>query len=121
VRKARIVVWIRVGKLLSSKQRKKLKGITGGSVGTKTTTSSDADSIKDPFRDDDDDDAYIAITAKPWAKVYIDGRLIGNTPTRTKVTPGKHKVVLIWDDSEKKKTMLVTASAGRTVRLAIEP
>jgi hypothetical protein len=55
---------------------------------------------------------YVSINADPWAVVYLDGKLLGNTPIlKAKVTVGKHRIELQHADYGKKvHTVEVTKS-----------
>ena len=134
VRKARVVVWVKIGKVLSVKQRKKLEGgATSGSSGSSGNANPFDDSdgsglgdptIKDPFADHDRGDSAtgrLAIASNPWAKVYVDGRLVGNTPLEMAVSAGRHKVTLVWEDTSAKKSMTVDVKAGKTQKLVVRP
>ena len=58
----------------------------------------------------------LRINTRPWSRVYIDGRLIGNTPQMNIQLPaGKHVVTLKNPDMGFKKSLTVRIKAGQTV------
>ena len=48
------------------------------------------------------DPAFVSVNTHPWAKVFLDGKLIGSTPVfRHKITPGTHTLRLQVGDEER--------------------
>jgi hypothetical protein len=63
----------------------------------------------------------LRINSRPWSKVYVDNRLVGNTPqTAISLSPGKHRVTLVSDEFELKRTLTVEVRAGKTVTRVVE-
>ena len=60
----------------------------------------------------------LMISATPWARVTIDGRDVGTTPIETKLTAGKHKIVLVHDGN--KRVMTVDIKDGGSSKLAVD-
>ncbi|MDD9971724.1 MAG: PEGA domain-containing protein [Myxococcales bacterium] len=59
----------------------------------------------------------LRINSRPWSKVFVDGRQVGNTPLwEFKVAPGVHTVRLVNPDFGLSKTFKVRVSAGQTVK-----
>ncbi len=57
--------------------------------------------------------AYLTINSRPWSQVYLDGRLIGNTPRpNVEVRPGTHRITLVNPDFNIRKTVTVRVAAG---------
>jgi serine/threonine protein kinase len=57
----------------------------------------------------------LRINTQPWSQVFVDGRLIGNTPQMAISLPaGTHKVTLINGEYNIRKTLVVTIVNGRT-------
>lgn len=55
------------------------------------------------------------VNATPWAKVYIDGRYIGDTPIKSHSLPaGSHKIRLSNPRLEQDKNGRITIRAGKT-------
>ncbi len=55
----------------------------------------------------------LRVNTRPWSKVFIDGRLIGNTPQMNiSLEAGKHSVTLVNDDFAIRKTVKVEIRAG---------
>jgi serine/threonine-protein kinase len=63
----------------------------------------------------------LRINSRPWSKVYVDGRAIGNTPQMAiAVAPGTHKVKLVNKEFELERTLNIEVRAGQTVSRSIE-
>ncbi len=63
------------------------------------------------------DPAYMTINAKPWATIYLDGKLVGNTPKKKhEITPGAHTVVLKCGpcSEPQEQTLTFTVNPGDT-------
>jgi hypothetical protein len=58
----------------------------------------------------------LRINSRPWAQVYVDGKLMGNTPQMAiQLAPGNHKVKLVNQPMGLSKTLSVTVKNGETV------
>jgi tRNA A-37 threonylcarbamoyl transferase component Bud32 len=57
----------------------------------------------------------LRVNTTPWTEVYVDGRLIGNTPQMNISLPaGRHVLLLINREHEIRETMSVVIRAGQT-------
>jgi hypothetical protein len=55
----------------------------------------------------------LRVNTRPWSKVFVDGRLIGNTPQmNVPLDAGRHTVTLVNDDFGIRKTIKVDIKAG---------
>ena len=60
----------------------------------------------------------LSVTAQPWAKVYVNGVELGNTPiVKHRLEPGKHKVKLVNDELGITKTFSVKIAKGKDTKL----
>ncbi len=67
----------------------------------------------------DGDRALLSVDVKPWARVFVDGRLVGSTPLfRHPIRPGTHRVRLEGPGGEK-TALRFDAAAAETVKLAL--
>lgn len=58
----------------------------------------------------------LRINTTPWTQVYVDGQLVGNTPQMgIQLKAGTHRVTLVNNDFEIRKTMNIRITAGKTV------
>ena len=58
----------------------------------------------------------LRINSRPWSKVYVDGRLVGNTPQMgLLLDSGKHTVTLVNPDFSLRKVLTVNIKRGDTV------
>ena len=56
----------------------------------------------------------LRINSRPWSQVYVDGRLIGNTPQlNIALSSGRHKVKLVNPDMGMTKRFSVRVKAGK--------
>ena len=63
-------------------------------------------------------EAFLSVATRPWTKVYVDGRLVGNTPVlRHKVAPGSRKLVLINEDFNIRESLTVKVAPGETKQI----
>jgi serine/threonine-protein kinase len=63
----------------------------------------------------------LRINSRPWSRVFVDGRLVGNTPQAAiEVSPGRHQVELISEEFELRRTLVVDVRAGQTVTRSVE-
>ena len=69
---------------------------------------------------------YLACNAVPkgggsmWAKVFLDGKYLGNTPMLKKPIPvGTHTIRFITEDN-REKTQQIVVKAGKTSRVFME-
>ncbi|HKP62247.1 MAG TPA: PEGA domain-containing protein [Polyangiales bacterium] len=59
----------------------------------------------------------LQINSRPWARVFVDGRFVGNTPQRSlRLTAGWHRVRLINEPMGMSKSLDIEISAGQTAR-----
>jgi serine/threonine protein kinase len=57
----------------------------------------------------------LRINSRPWSQVFIDGKLIGNTPQMNVSLPeGSHRVTLVNPEFSLKKSVTITIKAGQT-------
>jgi hypothetical protein len=65
------------------------------------------------------DTGTLSINAHPWAKVYINGVDMGNTPIiKHKIEPGKHKVKLVNDALGISETFTVKVDKGEDTKIS---
>jgi serine/threonine protein kinase len=58
----------------------------------------------------------LRINSRPWSRVYVDGRLVGNTPrTDLVLNAGRHTVTLVNPDFNLKKILVVQLKRGELV------
>jgi serine/threonine protein kinase len=58
----------------------------------------------------------LRINSRPWAQVFVDNRLVGNTPQMGIVVPaGKHNITLVNPTFGMKKTIPVSVRPGETI------
>ena len=63
----------------------------------------------------------LRINSRPWSQVYVDGRLIGNTPQlNIKLSPGRHKVKLVNPDMGMTKRFRVKVQAGKATTKIVD-
>jgi hypothetical protein len=63
----------------------------------------------------------LRINSRPWSQVYVDGRLIGNTPrTDVVLSAGVHTVTLIAPDFGYKRVLSVPIKRGETVTKIVD-
>jgi hypothetical protein len=61
-------------------------------------------------------DGTLRINSRPWARVLIDNKFVGNTPQRAlRVAAGEHSVRLINEPLNMSKSFRVTIHEGETV------
>jgi serine/threonine-protein kinase len=66
--------------------------------------------------DDDTKSGRLRINTRPWSQVYVDGKLVGNTPLLGLELPaGKHTVRLVNEPMDLTKTISLKIKAGDTV------
>jgi hypothetical protein len=53
----------------------------------------------------------------PWARVTVDGELVGDTPQKVSLPPGRHRVVLENPKLHLRRQITVTITAGETLRI----
>lgn len=62
----------------------------------------------------------LRVNTRPWSKVFVDGRLVGNTPQfNIKLKAGSHTVKLVNDQMGLTKRVKVRVRAGQTVTKVI--
>ncbi|MGH7567795.1 MAG: protein kinase domain-containing protein [Gemmatimonadales bacterium] len=60
---------------------------------------------------------FVVVNATPWAELYVDGRLVGNTPmVNLELPPGTHQLRLVRDGFEPYER-LVLVTSGQTLRI----
>jgi serine/threonine protein kinase len=65
--------------------------------------------------------ALLKVVAKPWAKVYVDGKFIDTTPfPAQKIAPGAHEVKLLNPDLKKEKIEHIQAKPGETIKINVD-
>jgi serine/threonine protein kinase len=58
----------------------------------------------------------LRVNTRPWSQVFVDGRLIGNTPQMNiPVSSGSHTVMFVNDEFGLRKTIKVSVKPGETV------
>ncbi|MCB9621115.1 MAG: PEGA domain-containing protein [Sandaracinus sp.] len=63
----------------------------------------------------------LRINSRPWSQVFVDGRLIGNTPQMNiALSAGRHQVTLVNPDFNVRHTISVNISAGETVTRIVD-
>jgi serine/threonine-protein kinase len=63
----------------------------------------------------------LRINSRPWSKVYVDGRAIGNTPQMAiALEPGTHRVKLVNEQFELERTLNLEVRPGQTVTRIVE-
>jgi Spy/CpxP family protein refolding chaperone len=103
VRKSRILTWVKMRKVLTAAQRRKLASLRGDRSAAVATSPR----------------GKLEVIAQPWAHIHVDGRLVGETPVITELTPGRHEVRAESPDHRSiRRTVMV--KPGETVRLALE-
>lgn len=61
-------------------------------------------------------EGILQVNSRPWARVIVDGRFVGNTPQRAlKLPAGRHRVQLINEPLEMSKMLDVVITAGETI------
>jgi serine/threonine protein kinase len=62
----------------------------------------------------------LAVNTRPWSQVYVDGRLIGNTPQMNiSLSAGRHTVTFVNSEFSIRESRTVTITAGSTERLIV--
>jgi len=62
----------------------------------------------------------LRVNTRPWSQVYVDGRLIGNTPQMNISVPaGSHRLTLVNPDFNIRHNVSVNVPAGQTVTQVI--
>ena len=57
----------------------------------------------------------LRVQTRPWSKVFVDGRLVGNTPLMgVELSAGRHTLTFVNDDFGIRKTVKVDIQAGQT-------
>lgn len=57
----------------------------------------------------------LRVNSRPWAQVFVDGRMVGNTPQMgIQLSAGKHTIKLVNPQMGLKKTFSITTKAGQT-------
>jgi hypothetical protein len=62
----------------------------------------------------------LRLNSVPWSQVYVDGRLVGNTPQMNiSLSPGPHRITLVNSEANIREVHTVTIEAGQTVTRVI--
>jgi serine/threonine protein kinase len=82
-----------------------------------TTTSTMVDEpVTPPTMTEAGGSGTLRINSRPWSQVFVDGRLIGNTPQMNiSLSAGRHQVTLVNPDFNVRHTISVNIVAGETV------
>jgi serine/threonine protein kinase len=68
-----------------------------------------------------DDRATVTVSAVPWGRVWIDGRLVGNAPARATLAPGAHTIAAgAGDRPTARTTIRVAPGERRSVTLRLQ-
>ncbi len=63
----------------------------------------------------------LRINSRPWSQVYVDGRLIGNTPQMNlQLAAGRHRVTLVNPDFNIRHTVSVNITPGETTTRIVQ-
>ncbi len=66
-------------------------------------------------------EGVLAVNSIPWSQVYVDGRLIGNTPRpKVPLKTGHHTVTLVRTDLDIKKKLSITIKKGETTKKIVK-
>jgi hypothetical protein len=58
----------------------------------------------------------LRVQTRPWSQVFVDGKLVGNTPQMAiAVTSGSHTLLLVNDEFGLRKTVKVNVAPGEVV------
>jgi hypothetical protein len=69
----------------------------------------------------DDADGTLRINSRPWSRVYIDGRLVGNTPQmQLTLSPGWHTVTLVNPDFGVQKVLTIRIKPGEVATKIVD-
>jgi len=67
------------------------------------------------------DGGALRVNSRPWSQVYVDGRLVGNTPLlNLPLRAGKHKVKLVNPDMGMSKQLTVQIDKGKATTKVVE-
>jgi hypothetical protein len=62
--------------------------------------------------------AHLSVQVGPWAKVYLDGHFLGETPIERDLAPGAHTLVLVHDGLGKQEKIPLRLAAGERKHVA---
>ena len=63
----------------------------------------------------------LRLNSRPWSRVYIDGRLVGNTPqTSLQLSPGWHTVTLVNPEFGLQKVITLRIKPGEIATKIVE-
>jgi serine/threonine protein kinase len=69
----------------------------------------------------DADEGTLRVNSRPWSRVYIDGRLVGNTPQmQLSLAPGWHTVTLVNPDFGLQKVVTIRIKPGELVTKIVD-
>jgi hypothetical protein len=58
----------------------------------------------------------LRVQTRPWSKVFVDGRLVGNTPLMgVELSAGRHTLTFVNEDFGIRKTVKIQIQAGQTL------
>jgi len=66
----------------------------------------------------------LSINTVPWSQVFVDGRLVGNTPQRNiELSAGSHRLTLVNESFNIREVVQVNIQAGKTLKkvLTLKP
>lgn len=64
--------------------------------------------------------AFVSVDSEPWAKVSVDGQVLGSTPVfRARIAPGRHVLTLVREDGI--ETLPIDVEAGQVLRVKTWP
>ena len=69
----------------------------------------------------DNKKARLDVRVRPWGDVIVDDTAVGVTPFEpVEVTPGKHRIVAVNADLNRRKVVTVDARAGKSTIVEID-
>jgi serine/threonine-protein kinase len=81
-----------------------------------STTTMEDEPVTPPTMTEAGGSGTLRINSRPWSQVFVDGRLIGNTPQMNiSLSAGRHQVTLVNPDFNVRHTITVNVVAGETV------
>jgi hypothetical protein len=67
------------------------------------------------------DGGALRVNSRPWSQVFVDGRLVGNTPLlNLPLKAGKHKLKLVNPDMQMSKQLTVQIDKGKATTKVVE-
>jgi hypothetical protein len=66
-------------------------------------------------------EGVLRVNSRPWSQVFVDGRLIGNTPLlNVPLRPGKHKLRLVNPDLGMSKQLTIDIAKGKATTKVVD-